>query len=370
MQCTCRGWINVGFKLSCFITVTVMIGVWFYKFDNDKDVCTIDYEPFENLEHAEIPQPALCFLNPILKEKLNEIVSDVNASDYIRYLIGEYFDERFKNIDYDNVTLNLADYTTSILVGWRNRSESFEKMYVTYTFTWNHLVCKCFVINTKLYLKNVRYILQTYNVSLFKQWFKTRDISPMIMFNLPNQYSLVENWNDLVTSESGSNGITMQLGISEIEILKRRNKRKAPCTKEWWNFDELSLKRHIENAGCRAPYHAQYKQSGMCSTQNEMKVSYFDLLADKYRYQYEPCQVMSRIDISYKAYKPTGPLTQKDQFRIDIWYSAERVKVITQTQAVDEHALIGNIGGYIGLFLGMSHCYISKPACKLYCRKY
>ena len=30
----------------------------------------------------------------------------------------------------------------------------------------------------------------------------------------------------------------------------------------------------------------------------------------------------------------------------------EEVKIITQSQDVDVHSLIGNIGGYLGLFLG------------------
>ena len=30
----------------------------------------------------------------------------------------------------------------------------------------------------------------------------------------------------------------------------------------------------------------------------------------------------------------------------------EKIKVITQLKSVDAHSLIGNIGGYIGLFLG------------------
>ena len=30
----------------------------------------------------------------------------------------------------------------------------------------------------------------------------------------------------------------------------------------------------------------------------------------------------------------------------------EEVKIITQTKDVDVHSLIGNIGGYLGLFLG------------------
>ena len=36
-------------------------------------------------------------------------------------------------------------------------------------------------------------------------------------------------------------------------------------------------------------------------------------------------------------------------------------KIITKSRAVDVHALIGNIGGYIGLFLGILHYY--TPYC-------
>ena len=37
----------------------------------------------------------------------------------------------------------------------------------------------------------------------------------------------------------------------------------------------------------------------------------------------------------------------------------EEVKTITQSQDVDVHSLIGNIGGYLGLFLGKPIFYSS-----------
>ena len=38
---------------------------------------------------------------------------------------------------------------------------------------------------------------------------------------------------------------------------------------------------------------------------------------------------------------------------LSIFYP-EEVKIITQSKDVDVHSLIGNIGGYLGLFLGTS----------------
>ena len=59
---------------------------------------------------------------------------------------------------------------------------------------------------------------------------------------------------------------------------------------------------------------------------------------------------MSKIDFVNRDNDPT---TEKI-FSFTIEYP-EQVKVITQSQAVDGHSLVGNIGGYIGLFLGLLH---------------
>ena len=61
-----------------------------------------------------------------------------------------------------------------------------------------------------------------------------------------------------------------------------------------------------------------------------------------------PCQVMPRI--THDVAKGLNPMNK--EFWLNIQYP-RRAKIVTQSPAVDTNALIGNIGGYIGLFLGM-----------------
>ena len=170
------------------------------------------------------------------------------------------------------------------------------------------------------------------------------------MFHYPKQFVLAGDGQLLSFRQNGSKGAAIGLTISSVEILKRRNKRKEPCTKEWKYWDDLSLKRLLEEIGCRAPYHAEHKQFPLCSTKNQMKESQYEVSNIKSKYFYPPCQGMSKIDFVYRDDDP--PTEEIFSFTIEY---PEQVKVITQSQAVDGHSLVGNIGGYIGLFLGLLH---------------
>ena len=59
----------------------------------------------------------------------------------------------------------------------------------------------------------------------------------------------------------------------------------------------------------------------------------------------KPCHRISKIRFELKQYD-MGNL-----FTIFMKYP-EEIKMITQSKEVDIHTLIGNVGGYIGLFLG------------------
>ena len=81
-----------------------------------------------------------------------------------------------------------------------------------------------------------------------------------------------------------------------------------------------------------------------------MKKSYIDLGLLPPGYHLVPCQDI--IEVPYKFYKQ--PLNKTKGFTIYVTYPSNNVKRVRQSQAVDVHALIGNIGGYIGLFVGNS----------------
>ena len=134
--------------------------------------------------------------------------------------------------------------------------------------------------------------------------------------------------------------------ISKVEVLKRRNKRSSPCLTNWENWDDTTLLKMITDIGCSAPYHVSHHGFPVCSTENELKMWHKMLASVRTKRDEQPCQVMPTL--TYDVLKLPN---MEPGISIIIGYPRE-AKIITQSLAVDVNALIGNIGGYIGLFLG------------------
>ena len=93
------------------------------------------------------------------------------------------------------------------------------------------------------------------------------------------------------------------------------------------------------------------KNHPICNTQEEIKRSTFGLLEIKSKKGYvKPCLGMSKVDFQYST---DSSELNETWFGLYMVYP-EQMKIISQSQAVDFHSLVGNIGGYIGLFLGIN----------------
>ena len=101
----------------------------------------------------------------------------------------------------------------------------------------------------------------------------------------------------------------------------------------------------------RAPYISQYPEFPMCNTQKEIRKAYYDGWSLENRYADDPCQEMRTIDFKSNSVRLSEGTPTRSKYQIIVAYPF-KVKIITQLQEVDVHTLIGNIGGYIGLFLG------------------
>ena len=101
-----------------------MVSFWMYKYTLvDRSIGVVDYEVVEKMDD-ELPQLSLCFMNPFLREKLQDVDPDINSAIYLKYLLGEYYDDKLATIDYDNVTLfmrslhlTFAFYSCIITIG-------------------------------------------------------------------------------------------------------------------------------------------------------------------------------------------------------------------------------------------------------------
>ena len=138
--------------------------------------------------------------------------------------------------------------------------------------------------------------------------------------------------------------------INDLEILSTRNSKNRKCYEESANFDEMLLKEYLSNVNCSVPYISHGNMIPPCKSAGQMKISKLDILqADKLQMP-KACKRISKMRISNK-FKRRTDLKKSEKWSFYLYYPKE-VKIITQSKEVDLHALIGNIGGYLGLFLG------------------
>ena len=325
----------------------------------DKDLCLVDYKKVERGDEFLLPMVSICVENPFLDNKLKEISPEMNSSVYLRYLQGEVFDDKFGAIDYNNVTMSLSDYYVGGCVYWKNGSnfchssqtDILKHLYVTFSGFRNTAFYKCFgiEINDK-YKSNIKYSIQHYKQGEFLDGSRrSSGNSIFVFFHHPNQFIFSnENFKAFYNDRTSGTDYLWVFELKGIEVLKTRNKRIGSCVEEFKDFDELVLKRHVEANGCRAPYHRKFEKFPVCSTKKQIKQLLHDAnIAGNDRYPV-PCQTVSKIDyeINYNDLGGNG-----EWFVFSVRFP-DQIKVITQNRAVDIHTLVGNIGGYLGLFLG------------------
>ena len=356
------------FTISCVVVLAFMVGYWFYKYHQDEDVCSVDYQLFEETEDIELPVVSICFENPFLDKKLKEINPSLNSRDYLRYLNGTFYHEGLKTIDYDNVTLGLLDQHIGMYVTWKNGSyneyntqsnntqnspavNKIGRIYETFNGFFEETFMKCFGLEVNSeYRHDVKYFTNYFQRNqIMDDWLGSYG-KAFAIYHYPKQF-LLSDYNFQTFNLHDNNSTDIVFVITNIEILRRRNKRKAHCMTEWKSFDDLVLKRHIESNGCHAPYHKLYQNLPLCDANENNKAPFYDVYVVPSKYYTTPCQSMSKIDVRYFKESADNMLNES-RLAVHIGYPAQ-VKIITQSQAVDGHSLIGNIGGYIGLFLGM-----------------
>ena len=106
------------------------------------------------------------------------------------------------------------------------------------------------------------------------------------------------------------------------------------------------LKHVIKKKGCKAPYHKVQLDEPICDDFD--KLAGFDLFEFLNEEFTRPCEEIPHVSLKVSMYDSSY---KPGLYSFVVGYP-KMVKVITQQQAIDVHALIGNIGGYIGLFVG------------------
>ena len=399
---------KLSFTILCAIVVAFMVGYWFYKYEyEDRDIGVVDYAMLEHEKDIKSPVTSLCFESPFIgnysENYTVKIRGNVTEISYRDYLAGDLFDNTHQRIDYTNVTLDLNQYFRAGTIWWQNgtsnkyfidsisRIEKFnyfnygvvepyldyvddmdwEKLNETYeednvgsinfneTFngfnTINSLLMKCFTMQVgSEEPRNVKSISLNFdNARLLEDWQSSYRVSSYFVVHYPNQLFLTKEvemqyfgiWDDLLTV----------LSVEKLEILKQRNSRNRKCSKDIDNYDNIIIDELLHKTGCRPPYLHTHESFPECDTQNKIRVSKIDFQTGKRLGIPKACKRISEVRLSLKGLALENSW---NLWTIKINYP-EEVKIITQSRDVDVHSLIGNIGGYLGLFLGKPIFYSS-----------
>ena len=366
------------YKFLCIFATVFMVGYWLFRYGKNYDATLIEFKLLNDTDDLIYPEMTLCFYHPFLRNERFNITKDKWKWKYVEYLRRLEHNETFKDIKYEQVTPDLNDYFEEVRFTWKSgeQPENFtcflkdncpyytiRNNYNGFSPEWRFL--KCFGINiVRHYAKNIVTARFIFNESLQNAIRQVQMLQ--VSFNHPNQFTrprsgLKQIWPK--TLAKGKWNVVEIFQITSLEVLKRRNKPKEPCTDEWNSFDQLVLKKHLESVGCRTPYISQYPAFPICNTKTEAKKAYFNGWSLQKYYTNDPCQEMPTIDYT----RQTTPVRTQNIKTYNLWVSYPfKGKIITQQREVDAQTLVGNIGGYIGLFLGKLSLYFITTHCYFY----
>ena len=336
-----------------FLTAIGMTVFWLVKFFKDEDLCQIDFKSFDSFSEGSYPMLSFCMGDPYITSRLKEYNPTLNQQRYQEILRGETSYNGSEKIDFDFVTLNLADFYLGDQILFRNGTEIngaqpkflHDMPSITSVGIYSHMLWKCFGL--RFNHTNVEKASFRFNsTGLQKEveglgWFLVRP-------HLPNKLLMVGKNDGMAwRKDSMQKELELTLIVKQIEILRRRNKRSDPCIPDSLNYDETILDYHLQEVGCRAPYQKTATNWTVCGSKEKTKEAIFDF----HKIMKSKPACVGAETINYIPQKLELNKYGKDVIHVNIVYP-DRFKEILMVKAVDIHSAIGNSGGYIGLFLG------------------
>ena len=354
----------------------------FYHWSLDLDISLVEHKRFEDDSNYIKPSMSMCFFDPFDSEAFEKYTKGVNISDYKNFLFGNLKQHEhipvLLGVDFENVTKKFEDYLIGYAIHWQNDSFQFyhpkslpvdiKKPHVSYIgvyFTW---IVKCYSLD---FPSEARILEIGVKSQIFPNSTLPRMFGLGVSFHYPNQF--LKSFENFKTSWSVSSNTKhlsgMILTINNFEVTIRRNTNEKPCNMDSFNDDQLVYQEfHSRGDKCRPPYKLWNTTYPVCDTMQKMAKANFLFGTQRDNYM-QPCQTAEKVIFEYQEsdlsdLSVDNDYVQKAGFRdIENLYSngsfliatqllSSRFKVIQHVQKYDLQSLIGNSGGYIGLFLG------------------
>lgn len=331
-----------AFKCLCFSVAFGMAGYWIFKYSKNDDTTLIEYKPVVDSDSVALPAFSICLMANKKDADLNRYYENLTSVPALLDIIEHL----------DNITVYLRNETSGsasddVIICKNPRKclhVTFENNYIGYLSNYFTI---CFELKVKAKYSKFVYALVLKFKVVFEDLLNRIEMA-FIQFHYPGQLFLDYRADHFLWKNRNDSTKFIAFKIDSIEILRRRTKANELCLKETTRYDFLKEKKLIENVGCKAPFHKFDNDIPICNDHGKLnKLTMLNLFHEHFLL---PCEEMSHI--SFKSLEHNID-DGNGFYPLQVAYP-EKIKIVTQKQSIDLHALIGYIGGYIGLFLGTS----------------
>ena len=366
------------FTFLCILITTGLVCWCIYEFSLDEDETMVSFKRFHDRKLDVQPLVSMCISDPYETTELKKYNSKITSNDYSDFLGGIVWNVDMLRINYSSVVVSPIRYILGYEITYKNATRSSIELNPmdeengknailpnTRTVLYN-MVCFgldipskdvmsiAIKIRTDIFQENIRPIFTRPNT-------KRRGLA--IMFHYPNQSFRSKWWINYWPNRSvnASKNYMISIGIGGMEVVYYRNKRQQRCKDGLPDYDHDILQEVVSSVGCTPPYIASYGNQNVCSNQAQMRLVNEKIMdhfsGDNHRHL--PCRGIERI--SYATTESDMKQTTPPYFTITYKYGDLTYKEIRLKRAYTVQSLVGNVGGFIGLFLG--YTIVMIPGC-------
>ena len=232
---------------------------------------------------------------------------------------------------------------------------------------------KCWTVELPyIHQKTIQSFGILFRTDIFKNGIRPPQNEFGVIIHYPQQLLKADigmyDWKSLENDDSKE--FTMKFEIRNAMVVKRRQKSTLPCNEQWKQDDDTIYKRMYSKAGCKPPYSERQGQNDLktCTSKEEMKMLYESMLNVKSSPDHpQPCQEIEKIIFSYDELSwlvddwindanatETNAAENKTEnmFEVLLNFNDGTYMEIQNAKSYDTWTLLGNAGGYVGLFLG------------------
>ena len=221
-------------------------------------------------------------------------------TSYVSFLKGDFWDERFLNVEYDNVTVSLAD---NLLVSqYETYSEKINDWNPTHYVSLRSPHEKCFTIDTPI--PEDDFLWGTVNGiwrGIFPEGKRSQNNRIKTYLHYPRQRFTAFNTFkfDFVSKQNTDNTYGMWFEVHNIDVITRRNKIHETCVEDWKNYDHLLMEFMMNKAGCHPPHWKTHMDLPVCTNASQMESHPISKARESFGL---PCKMIDRLDFSYQEH--------------------------------------------------------------------